>query len=116
MQNNSEQPEPDLSSAPRARPLSTHANKFMVRFPGQMRQQIFALATQNHRSMNSEIVARLEESLSREELLQEQTEEPELTTDAKVFKRELTPFEVRLVIFFRRLSRVKKKALLELFS
>lgn len=108
----------DVPRDPRTRPIpSQGADKFMVRFPGSMREQISRLANQNRRSMNSEIVARLENSLSREreDELQE-ADEPMQASDIQVFKRELSPFEVRLVIFFRRLPGSKRKAMLELFS
>jgi len=40
------------------------ADKFMLRLPEGMRDQIAEAAKENHRSMNSEIVARLEASLN----------------------------------------------------
>ena len=43
---------------------SDKADKFVVRFPDGMRERIRAAAEANNRSMNAEIVARLEESLS----------------------------------------------------
>lgn len=41
-------------------------DRFIVRMPEGMRDQIAEQATANHRSMNSEIVARLQASLSAE--------------------------------------------------
>lgn len=41
--------------------------KFIIRMPPGMRQRFAAIAAQNNRSMNSEIVARLEASLERDE-------------------------------------------------
>lgn len=42
---------------------SRTADKFVVRLPDGMRQRVAEVARQNHRSMNSEIIERLEHSL-----------------------------------------------------
>ncbi|VVP30254.1 Arc family DNA-binding protein [Pseudomonas fluorescens] len=42
---------------------SRDADKFVVRFPDGMRNQINAVSGKNHRSMNSEIIKRLERTL-----------------------------------------------------
>ncbi len=42
---------------------SRTAEKFVVRLPDGMRDQIAETARDNHRSMNSEIIARLEQTL-----------------------------------------------------
>lgn len=42
---------------------SRTADKFVVRLPDGMREQIADVARESHRSMNSEIIARLEQSL-----------------------------------------------------
>lgn len=42
---------------------SRNADKFVVRLPDGMRGRIGEAAQQNHRSMNSEIIQRLEQSL-----------------------------------------------------
>jgi len=39
------------------------ADKFVVRLPNGMREQVAVVARKNHRSMNSEIIDRLEQSL-----------------------------------------------------
>jgi len=39
------------------------ADKFVVRLPDGMREQVAEVARKNHRSMNSEIIDRLEQSL-----------------------------------------------------
>ncbi|MDV6448542.1 Arc family DNA-binding protein [Pseudomonas aeruginosa] len=49
---------------------SRTADKFVVRLPEGMREQIAEVARSHHRSMNSEIIARLEQSLHERELLQ----------------------------------------------
>lgn len=42
---------------------SRTAEKFVVRLPDGMREQVAQVARKNHRSMNSEIIDRLEQSL-----------------------------------------------------
>lgn len=42
------------------------APKFTIRFPEGLREEISRFAQKNHRSMKAEIIARLEESLSKE--------------------------------------------------
>ncbi|WP_412461770.1 Arc family DNA-binding protein [Pseudomonas sp. SC11] len=42
---------------------SRTADKFVVRLPEGMREQVADVARKNHRSMNSEIIDRLEQSL-----------------------------------------------------
>jgi hypothetical protein len=71
--------------------------------------------------MNSEIVARLEESIATEEAntrdqVSSQTADSSALSDKEVFKEELSPFETRLIIFYRRLSKNKRNALLSLFA
>lgn len=52
---------------------SRTADKFVVRLPDGMRDRVADVARQNHRSMNSEIIDRLEQSLLAEELKAELT-------------------------------------------
>ncbi|WP_252091361.1 Arc family DNA-binding protein [Pseudomonas sp. MWU13-3659] len=42
---------------------SRTADKFVVRLPDGMRERVAEVARQNHRSMNSEIIERLEQTL-----------------------------------------------------
>ncbi len=46
---------------------SRTADKFVVRLPDGMRDRISEVAQSNHRSMNSEIIQRLEQSLINDE-------------------------------------------------
>lgn len=56
---------------------SRNADKFVVRLPDGMRGRINEVAQNNHRSMNSEIIQRLEQSLSKGESAETgQQEEP----------------------------------------
>ena len=48
---------------------SRTADKFVVRLPDGMRERIAEVARNHHRSMNSEIIARLEQSLIQEGVL-----------------------------------------------
>ena len=90
--------------------------KFVVRLPRGLKETVSRIARINRRSTNSEIVVRLEKSIEQSEDSTESdttgTEQP----DDAVFKDDLSPFEVRLIIFYRRLSRDKRKALLSLFA
>jgi len=92
--------------------------KFVVRLPLPLRHQIGEAAQYHHRSMNSEIVARLEHSFSglptqnaADQLAPAMHEELEY-----FFGRTLTADEEQLVRSYRRLSQEKKAALLELIS
>lgn len=55
---------------------SRTADKFVVRLPDGMRELVAQMAKNHHRSMNSEIIARLEKSLLEEGIIA--TEEDEL--------------------------------------
>ncbi|MBM1189282.1 Arc family DNA-binding protein [Pseudomonas lundensis] len=44
-------------------------DKFVIRLPDGLRPEIAAVASRNHRSMNGEIIIRLERSLSLERVL-----------------------------------------------
>ena len=44
-------------------------DKFVIRLPDGLRPEIAAVASRNHRSMNGEIIHRLERSLSLERVL-----------------------------------------------
>ena len=58
---------------------SRTADKFVVRLPDGMRERIAEVARNHHRSMNSEIIARLEQSLIQEGAL---GDEPSLRLDS----------------------------------
>ena len=114
---------PESSAAgpvdPRTRPVSSQGDKpkFLVRFPTQqMRELVSLVANRNHRSMNAEIIVRLQETLDREQASQDDADELAGKDDSEVFKDDLTPIEMRLIVFFRRLNTRKKQALLTLFS
>lgn len=52
---------------------SREQDKFVVRLPEGLRPQIAAIARTNNRSMNGEIISRLQQSLAFEELAQRQS-------------------------------------------
>lgn len=52
-------------------------DKYIVRFPAGMRARIAEAAKSNNRSMNAEIVARLEESLARDDHKRSLAPDPE---------------------------------------
>ncbi|AZL70071.1 MULTISPECIES: Arc family DNA-binding protein [Pseudomonas] len=62
------------------------ADKFVVRLPDGMREQVAEVARKNHRSMNSEIIDRLEQSLVNPQFEPAQAD----ATNTEELKSELT--------------------------
>ncbi len=92
--------------------------KFVVRLPAEMRGRIADAAEHYRRSMNSEIVARLQQSLSG---LPDAGAEGELQPPLhpqleQILKRQLSDDEDALIKGFRRLSLAKQQALLKLLT
>lgn len=100
--------------------------KFVVRLPNGMRQRIASVAKRYHRSMNSEIVSRLEDSLDLEtthEKVSNETRE-----SSKVYKtldleqienldlQQLSTDEKTLIILILRLPKEKQRALSHLLK
>lgn len=85
---------------------TTRTEKFVVRFPCGMRAEVSEAARVSHRSMNAEIIARLQHSLSNwpEALPQGSSAVPEGNEEAYLLER------------FRRLSPAKQQALLALLD
>ena len=92
--------------------------KFVVRLPIDMRDRIAEAAQHYRRSMNSEIVARLEQSFSA--LPNQDTErdvEPPLHPQLeRMFRSNLNDKETSLINSFRRLSEERQAALLSLLT
>ena len=88
---------------------SRTADKFVVRLPDGMRERISDVARNHHRSMNSEIIARLEQSLLQEGAL---GDEPSLRLDSP----ELSLHERELLQRFRQLSHRQQNALVALIA
>ena len=92
--------------------------RFVVRLPNLMRDQVAEAARYHRRSMNSEIVARLEQTFSgiptqhsAEQLAPAMHQEIE-----SLFGRALAAEEENLVRAFRRLPLEKRLALLEVIN
>lgn len=83
---------------------SRSADKFVVRLPDGMREQIAAIANTNHRSMNSEIVLHLETLIDNCTVIPGASP---LATSAE---------EIRALQAFRGLSAEKRKAMLALLA
>jgi hypothetical protein len=88
---------------------SRNADKFVVRLPQGMRKQIAKVAKNYHRSMNSEIISRLESSLS-VDLLADHQKDIELREKVTT---ELTREEFMLVEQSRKLSPDRRMALIK---
>ena len=88
---------------------SRTADKFVVRLPDGMRERIADVARNHHRSMNSEIISRLEQSLFREGALDE-------TPSPHADSAELSLHERELLQRFRQLSRRQQNALVALIA
>lgn len=83
-------------------------DKFVVRFPDEMREQISQVARENHRSMNSEIVIRSDRSLTQEGMLN--------STAHRLDNAELTANERELLMQFRQLTHRQQNALIALID
>lgn len=98
---------------------ATHARqeveKFVVRLPKGMRAQIAEVSRLSHRSMNSEIIARLEESLGQNNTEASQTHAPTAPLLRSVDSSD-AGFEQEIIARVRRLSLEKRAAVLELLS
>ena len=93
-------------------------DKFVVRLPKGMRKQIFEAARSYRRSMNSEIVARLDWTLSGESFPgrhETQLPDPEPSEDPPHIDS-LTELEHRLVAYFRQLPELKRRALVDMLT
>ncbi|MCW2291593.1 plasmid stability protein [Pseudomonas sp. BIGb0408] len=88
---------------------SRTADKFVVRLPDGMRERIADVARQHHRSMNSEIIARLEQSMLQEGVLDDEA-------DVRLDSPELSLHERELLQRFRQLSRRQQNALVALIA
>ncbi len=92
--------------------------KFVVRLPVDMRDRIAEAAQHYRRSMNSEIVARLEQSFSalQSQDVERSVEPPLHPQLERMFRNNLDDQEVLLIKSFRRLSQERRSALLSLLT
>lgn len=83
---------------------SREADKFVVRFPEEMRERIAQVAQEHHRSMNSEIINRLDYSLAKDGVLGNavmQLDDSELSLQERALLkqfRELSPRQQNALI------------------
>ena len=84
---------------------SRTADKFVVRLPDGMREQIADIALRNHRSMNSEIIGRLEDSIA-----------SDFPAAIAIDHGQLTKDEQAMIIAMRKMAPSKRKALLILLA
>lgn len=92
--------------------------KFVVRLPAEMRERIADAARHYRRSMNSEIVARLHQSLSGlPDARHEEALSPPLHPQLEqILKRQLSLDEEAILESYRRLSEEKQQALRKLLG
>lgn len=91
--------------------------KFVVRLPISLHARIAETAHHYRRSMNSEIVARLERSLDGLPGARETGIEPPFFRHIEMtFRRDLSDQETDLIRLFRRLSQSQRDALTDLLS
>ncbi|MHA6494610.1 Arc family DNA-binding protein [Pseudomonas borbori] len=88
---------------------SRTADKFVVRLPDGMRERIADVARNHHRSMNSEIIARLEQSMLQEGSLGDDL-------NMRLDSPDLSLHERELLQRFRQLSRRQQNALVALIA
>ena len=88
---------------------SRTADKFVVRLPDGMRERIAEVARNHHRSMNSEIIARLEQSLIQEGALGDDL-------SMRLDSPELSLHERELLQRFCQLSHRQQNALVALIA
>lgn len=92
--------------------------RFVVRFPLRLRIRVGESAKFYRRSINSEIILRLDHSLNGLPNLaaEHAIEPPMFAAIERSLRGDLTAEEQMLVLAFRRLSAEKRKALLDLLS
>ncbi|MDM7857332.1 Arc family DNA-binding protein [Thiopseudomonas acetoxidans] len=98
-----------MSTARKIANTSRTADKFVVRLPSGMRNRIAEVARNNHRSMNSEIIARIEQSLNQEDGVN-------LEQGLRIDSPELSIHERELLQHFRFLAQRQQNALLALIT
>ena len=96
--------------------LTHRPHRFVVRLPEELRDRIAEAAELYRRSMNSEIVARLDASFGREGGDSADVEPPFFQHIETSFRRDLTEDENALIRRFRSLSNRQRTALLDLLQ
>ena len=98
--------------------MKQETHKFLIRLPMDLRDLIAEAAGHYRRSMNSEIVARLEQSFrTLPDMVSEQQLAPPLHEDLeRMFRKDISPEEEKLLRGYRRLNEQKRRALLHLLT
>ena len=98
--------------------MKQESYKFVVRLPVHLRDQVAEAAKHYRRSMNSEIVARLEQSFGElpQGAMEQQLEPPLHPHIEAIFRSTLSETEQSLIKIFRRLGSSRQKALVALLS
>ena len=98
--------------------MPSQSYKFVLRLPSELRERIAEAAGLYRRSINSEIVARLEQSLMGipQDAMETQMEPPFFPQMETTFRRDLSDDEDRLIRLYRRLSTQQRRALIDLLS
>lgn len=98
--------------------MPSQSYKFVLRLPDELRDRVAEAAGLYRRSINSEIVARLEQSLMGipEDAAERALEPPFFTQIETTFRRDLSTDEDRLIRLYRRLSSQQRRALIDLLS
>lgn len=91
-------------------------DKFIVRLPKALRRQLWDISRLYRRSMNAEVVLRLEYTLNGipDHAIEKAIEPAMFPQIERILRGDITKEEEHLVICFRRLSSVRQKALIEL--
>ena len=98
--------------------MPSQSYKFVLRLPDELRDRVAEAAALYRRSINSEIVARLEQSLAGipEDRAEREVEPPFFRQIETTFRRDLSDDEDRLIRLFRRLSVQQRRGLMDLLS
>jgi hypothetical protein len=93
-------------------------DKFILRMPKRLRNNLFDISKLYRRSVNSEIILRLEYTLNGipNQVLEKAVEPAMFPEIERILRGHLTKEEEQLVLCFRRLSADRRKALMELLS
>ena len=93
-------------------------DNFVVRFQLSLRKRVGEVARFYRRSVNSEIILRLDQALNGlpSMAIEHALEPPMFAAIERTLRGHLNPEEELVVLSFRRLSGAKRKALLDLLS
>ena len=98
--------------------VTSKPHKFVLRLPPQLHERVVEAAGRYRRSMNSEIVARLEHSLCGlpGDAIESELEPALFPYMETAFRHDLSDQEDALIRLFRRLSERQREALTELLT